>query len=94
MTRKGALILSATASAFVLMLLGGLVARGSAEPPADWQAREAEYQKLLEEANRRLAEPPTTAADPPPPQPAFFEQGDDDEHHERRRHREHDEDDD
>ena len=48
MTRKGALILSATASAFVLMLLGGLVARGSAEPPADWQAREAEYQKLLE----------------------------------------------
>jgi hypothetical protein len=101
MTRKGALVLSATASAFVLTMVGGLVARSSQpEPtaaPAEWQAREAEYQKLIGEANRRLAEPaPTVTVDAPPTQPAFFEREDEDEHHSRsRKHeREHEDDDD
>ncbi len=100
MTRKGALVLSASASAFVLMMIGGLVARSSepepAATPAGWQAREAEYQKLLAEANRRLAEPaPTVTVDAPPTQPAFFEREDhDDDHHRRKHEREHEDDDD
>ena len=102
MSRRALLALSAAAAAFVLVLGGaaaGLALRSPTAPspgaaaevvPVDLvRAREAEYRRLLEEANAQLRAPepalaPAPLAQPDPPR----------EHRERGRHHERHEDDD
>ncbi len=110
MSQRSLLALSATATAFVLVITGGVATLALRSPPPSSPsgvpeevvlAREAEYRKLIDEANARLRAQQTPAGPaaqaPAAPEPimtgasarAGHREDEDEEHDEAKEHRGH-----